>query len=437
MQPQDSMKHCTAARALLAAMLLIQIIWLTAGWLAGIVSNWQKLTPLLLFSIVVGMTLILLPQNLASRFRRFRAWGSRNHKLLLLGLCLAFLVVGLVYAGSQRVWQDEQLWFHGATIVAEEGVPAFFDDYAEMRYLARQHPPLAPLLYGLVMRLTGVDLFYSRLASLALGLGTILITYALASELYDRGQALLATLFLLAIPLYWLQATAAMSDMLVTFFFALTMLLTLRLVRRPSYWLATAAGVSIALGILSKYTMALIYPVLAGCYVAIPRFRQPKTYLAVMGLLPAGLLAAWAAFAFRLGLFGTQVQTVGMLTRVLSGTWGRLFLLDNLLMTVPSSIGVYNIPLILLGILHAAQHRAEADRLVLGWVAIFALLLMVTLPGFRYFMPIFPGLAILMASGLAQVSQARSRILALALLYCAAALYLFVDWEPIGYIFIR
>jgi 4-amino-4-deoxy-L-arabinose transferase-like glycosyltransferase len=437
MKPQDTIRNLTAARALLATMMLLQLVWLTAGRLVAVVSNWQKLAPLLLFSMIVGTTMILLPHDLTSAFRRFRAWGNRNHKLLLVGLCLAFLLVGIFYARSQRIWQDEELWFHGATIVAEKGVAAFFEDYDEMRYLARQHPPLAPLLYGLVMRLTGVDLFYSRLVSLVLGLGTILVTCALASELYDQQLALLAAFFLVAIPLFLLQATAAMSDMPVTFFFSLTLLLTLRLVRRPSYWLAVAAGVSIALGILSKYTMALIYPVLAGCYAAIARFRKPKAYLAVMVLLPVALLAVWLVLAYRLGLFGTQVETLGIVASVLRGAWGRLFLLDNLLMTVPSSIGVYNIPLILLGVLHALQRGAEADRFLLAWVGIFALLLVVTLPGHRYFMPVFPGLAMLMVHGLERVPQARFRSLALALLYCAAALYLFVDWKPIGYIFAR
>jgi 4-amino-4-deoxy-L-arabinose transferase-like glycosyltransferase len=437
MKAKGTVKRLTTARALLAAMMLFQLMWLAAGWLTGVVSNWRKLTPLLLYTVVVGGIMIFLAYDLTSVSRRFRAWASRNHRLLLLGLCLVFLLVGVAYARSQRIWRDEKMWFRGATIVAEQGVTAFFDDYAKMGWLARQHPPLAPLLYGLTMRLTGVDLFYSRLVSLALGLGTILITYSLAHDLYEPGQALLATLFLVAMPLFLLQATAAMSDMPVTFFFTLTLFLTLRLVRTQSYWLAATAGVSFALGLLSKYTMVLFYPVLVLCYVAISRFRRSRTYLAVLALVPVALLAVWVVLAYRLGLFGTQMQTVGMLTQVSRGVWGRLFLLDNLLMTVPSSIGVYNIPLIFLGLLHAVQRRDESDLFLLVWVVTVAVLLTATLPGHRYFMPIFPGLAILMAHGLERLPQARLRTVTLALLYCAAALYLFVDWKPVGYIFIR
>jgi 4-amino-4-deoxy-L-arabinose transferase-like glycosyltransferase len=45
-----------------------------------------------------------------------------------------------------------------------------------------------------------------------------------------------------------------MTDMPVTFFFSLALLLTLGLLRRPTYWLSVVTGIAIGAGLLSKYT---------------------------------------------------------------------------------------------------------------------------------------------------------------------------------------
>jgi hypothetical protein len=96
---------------------------------------------------------------------------------------------------------------------------------------------------------------------------------------------------------------------------------------------------------------------------------------------------------------------------------------------LPSGIGAYNIPLLVLGAWAALRRRGESDLVLLIWVVVVSVGLALTLPDHRYFMIVFPALAILMARGVASVSNLPARAIPLALLYNLGALYLFVDWE--------
>jgi hypothetical protein len=63
---------------------------------------------------------------------------------------------------------------------------------------------------------------------------------------------------------------------------------------------------------------------------------------------------------------------------------------------------------------------------------------MLTLPGPRYFFPMFPALAIVMAYGFRDYEGEAARCLLAALLFASASLYLFVDWpQAAGNLFIR
>src|SRR5262249_55872876 len=129
-------------------------------------------------------------------------------------------------------------------------------------WLGPQHPPLAPLLYGAVAGALGVHLKLLRLVDLAFGCGTVVATFLVFELLYDRRHALIAALLLLASPLFVRIATAATNDMPLTFFFVAALLAALRLERSERDAAALLLGVLVGLGLLVKYTMLLVLPVL-------------------------------------------------------------------------------------------------------------------------------------------------------------------------------
>ena len=112
-------------------------------------------------------------------------------------------------------------------------------------------------------------------------------------------------------------------------------------------------------------------------------------------------------------------------------------MLESLLTRLPSAVGVCNISLLFLGGMHLVRCRNQSDLFVFLWIATVSLLLILTLPDHRYFMPTFPALAILMACGLRCIPKAAEQVVVLALLYCGGALYLFADWHRAAFLFLR
>ncbi len=414
-------------------MASLQVLWLVTLWMTGGTSNWRKLPILLVYSVVVGVAIDRLPAGFVSRIRQLRGRLIQSERFLILTLCGVALIVGVVYANYQRPYIDEGDNFEASKIVAEEGVDQFFASYASLPWLGGQHPPLVPLVYGFAMRILGVNLFVIRLVSLGLAITTVLLTYLLGSEFYDRDTGLLAALLLLSFPLFLRISAAALTDIPVVFFFCLVLFLTLRLLRTPSYRLAVAVGLLIGAGLLSKYTMVLIYPVLLS-YVAVGGlFRRLKCHLGVMALVSIGVLGIWLAYAYRSGILTAQQDTITSYAGVVTTTeWGKRWMLEMVLTRLTSGLGLYSIPLLLLGGLDLVRRRDQSSVFVILWVTIVFLVLILTLPDARYFMLAFPALAIGMARGLRHIPEATERAVLLALLYCGGALYLFVDlnWAP-------
>lgn len=424
-------------RIILVVMIMLQVAWLALTWLTGTAVNWIKIPYLLVYSVGVGLGVIYAPGGLTLKLKQLEERLVCNEKLALIALCVVVLVVGVIYADSQRVWADEESGTRVAGIVAEGGVAQLFAEYTRYHWLGGQHPPLMIVIYGLTMRIFGPELFARRLVCLAFAIATLPVTYFLGRELYDRRTGFQATLLLLSCSIFLRLGTTAMSDVPVAFFFALVMLLILRLLRRPSYRLATLAGVVIIIGVLIKYTMVLIYPLLLVCFVAVPAFRRLRFHLVPLFLVPVCLGAIWLVYAYRLGVFVEQVKTLSSYATVVIRTdIGKQFLLESLTTRLPSAIGVYNAPLLLLGGLYAVRHRNQSDRFVILWIAVVFALLIVMLPDHRYFLLAFPALAVLMARGLESVPGIAERAVVLALCYCAGALYLFVDWQRASHVFL-
>ncbi len=434
-------ERLTKTSVLLASMAFLQLLWLAAIWLTGAApqgGQW-KLVSLAVYTVVAGLAVALLPAAWASKVEQLKNSLVQNERRLVLVLSMSVLVVAALLAATQRVLTDEARLWSASKMVAEQGLGPFFAGYAKIQWLGRQHPPLAPLVFGLATWLLGPNLFAIRLAALLLVIATVLLTYFAAAELYDRETGWLAALFLLSFPYFLRMGSAVLTDVPVTFFFTLSLYLTQRLLRSPSFPLAAAASVSIVAGLLTKYTMALVFPVILGWVVVYRSVRRLKAYLVVLVAVSLGALALWLAAAYFGGVLAAQVKTLANYAGVAtSARGGWKWALEMLSTRLPSALGVYNFPLILLGGLYLLKTRSKTDWLILVWIAVVFVTVAVTLPDARYFMPAFPALAIAMAqAGAKRFFQAPGRVAALALLYCGGALYLFVDWYRAGYIFLQ
>jgi 4-amino-4-deoxy-L-arabinose transferase-like glycosyltransferase len=428
----------------LAARLVWLMLALHALWLLGIL--WTGAAPvesrvwwLLGITAVSTPILLYLPDQTWEQLGRL---AYRGRYLLILALCL----FAVFYASQQRVWPfDEEGNLRAALRLLQEGLPGLADEYARHDWLGSQHPPLGPLLFGLGAFLFGPFVLATRLMTIFFFMGTAVLLYDLGRRLYGEKTALLAVGFFFSFPLIWRLGTVAMVEMPLTFFFTLCIWAFARAWQSDGEGLPGWGLLAFVAGFLTKYTMLLVVPVLVGLALAWGKVGWWRRYGQVVGGVVALLLTAWLVISALAGFLQVQVETIaGYVTFLAVNEFGRPLLLETITNRLPSAIGVYHAPLLLVGGWWLWQRRAAADQLVLLWIVAVWLPILATLPDHRYFLSTFPALALLLAEGSRRLDQAQSgspaafqiRLLVTALLLNGTALWLFVDWFRAAQLFL-
>lgn len=426
-------------RLFLLTMMAFQLLWLGVIWFTGAATAVYKLPILVIYTLVTGLLITFLPTWFTRKLHQTSHYLVKHEKAALALLAGLIVVAGSFYATQQRLWPfDEEASYEAAVTVAQEGIPGLLRNYNNWGWLATQHPPLSPIIYGQFVRLLGETLFAARLVSLLLSLATSLLTYLIGTDLYDKKTGLLAAWLLFTFPLLVRLSATAMVEPLLVFFFTLTLYLTLLWVRHRTWPYLVIAGVFLGLGLFTKYTMVFVLPIMVG-FVLLRGTRKQKIQLAA-ALTAVGLLCgvAWMLVGSRIEILQTQYETLRHYAGlVMTNEYGRNLLFETITNRLPSALGVYNISFIALGGALLVTRRTRADWLVILWLTAVWLPLLLTLPDHRYFMSSFPAIAILMAAGISLIPKAADRVLLLSILYCAGALYLFVDWSRAAQLFIQ
>ncbi|MDX2149478.1 MAG: hypothetical protein SFV54_01995 [Bryobacteraceae bacterium] len=150
--------------------------------------------------------------------------------------------------------------------------------------LANIHPPGVPLYLAGVWTIFGYSIAVTRAAMLVLAIVTALASWSLARRL-GVASPLAAVVFLLASPLFFMQAMMAQLDMPAMLFTTVALL----------YFLAGRLGPALVvcvLLVLAKETGLIAPMVLAGWLALDRRYR----WAAAFALLPAAVLLAWILY---------------------------------------------------------------------------------------------------------------------------------------------
>jgi 4-amino-4-deoxy-L-arabinose transferase-like glycosyltransferase len=423
---------------LLLLMMLLQLAWLAGIVWAGVESAVAKIPAMMVYTLVCGLGLMFLPARGVDWVQRGEEWLVAHPRWALWGVLLLVLLVGGVYATQQRLWAfDEEGSWRAARVVAERGVRQLFVNYGERFWLGGQHPPLSPIVRGGVMALLGSSLWVARWVNVLATAVTVGLVYALGWQLGNGRVALYAALSYVAFPLVLRLGTTAMVEPLLVLLFTAVCMMALQVARRSAWidWLLLA--VLLLLGMLTKYTMILALPIVLGILLGGRSWRQMGRLLLAAAGLGLLLAVAVAVLVTESAVLRQQAAAIwhyaGM---VLTNEYGRQLLLETVSNRLPSSLGVYNVPLLAVGGILAVWQRGRMNGVLLLWVTAVWLLLLLTLPDHRYFLSSFPALAVLMARALAGLPAGAGRILLLALLYCGGSLYIFVDWMRTGQLFL-
>jgi 4-amino-4-deoxy-L-arabinose transferase-like glycosyltransferase len=454
-------------RSLILSMAALQLIWLALIVVTGASTKYQTIFVVAILSVIATLLVIVLPASAIQKIYELKDWLFRSEKRSLFFLCIAALLIGVLYASSQNPGDDEWSSLKAATIIATEGLTSAYTALQRVGWLGQQHPPLFPIIFSLTLKLPGPDLFEMRLVSVFFLAGTLVVTYFLGRELYSRETGYLAAILLLSFPLVIRLSAAAIMDIPLAFFFSLAILLSVRLSRKPSYRLACAAGLVLGIGLLTKYIMVFAFVVLFVYFLFFKNFQKIKAHLFVAFVVSMSVFAVWLVYANQVGVLSKQFEKIlnfvgsyHVIRNLEEGTQetgpteltaneaqspdprdrmqNGIFRLglESLFTRIPSSLGIYHAPLILFGLLYLLKRRQSVDLMILLWVGAVSLSLFLTLPDHRYFLPIFPAIAIVIAQVLLRFPEYAERATLLSLLLGLSNLYLFVNWLRESHLFV-
>jgi 4-amino-4-deoxy-L-arabinose transferase-like glycosyltransferase len=455
--PENVLGWVFHSKIWLIGLVALELVWLFTIALTRATTNVQKLIVLTFLSVFAGLSTYFLPNRTSEAVRKGKLWLLKDERRLLVILILIALIVGAIYAFNQRVWVDEESSFLAAKIIANQGVEGIATSYRNIPWLRDQHPPLILMIYGFILRIFGEDLVFPRLVSVIFLSGTLISTYFLGKELYNQESGLLAAFVFLSFPLVIRLSSAAMMDIQLTFFFSLAILLIIKLSKRPSRRLTLLSGLVIGLGLLTKYIMVLIYPVLLILALLSPSVRKIKINLLGTIIVSITMLAIWFLYASQIGILQGQFQRIldysgiNHLIRdlgpvpemdpiVVNPTVSedysevvqtRILLLsvESLVTRIPSSLGIYHLPLFFLSAFMVLRNHDRSGQILLVWITIVFTILFLTLLDHRYLLMTFPAIAILIARLFHTYPRDTERFLILILLLWFGSLYLFVDWH--------
>jgi dolichol-phosphate mannosyltransferase len=214
------------------------------------------------------------------------------------------LAVGLVgYAFLLRLIYCAQV-----ELIPEETYYWNYARHLDIGYL--DHPPMVAWLISLGTALFGDTEFGVRFGALCCGAAAAFFVFRLARNLFDEPSALLALAMAQTLPFFFLSGVLMTPDAPLTAAWAASLYFLERalLGGRPSAWMW--AGLSLGVGLLSKYTIGLLGVATFTFMLLDPEsrrwFRRWEPYAA---LLIAGAVFApviiwnaqhdWASFAFQ------------------------------------------------------------------------------------------------------------------------------------------
>ncbi len=218
-----------------------------------------------------------------------------NWRIIAFVVCVYFLVLRLLFIGSFELLEEE----------------AYYWNYAQhMDYGFIDHPPMVAVLIWLGTALFGDVEFGVRVGVFFCSLLTLWFVYRLSLLAFNRTVAFCSLLLVSLFPFYYGTGLLMTPDAPLTACWAATVYFLYRtLVREePVYWLGV--GISLGLGMGSKYTLVLLGPAIILYMLLDARARKwffkPHAYLTV--LLALAIFSPvilwnynheWASFLFQ------------------------------------------------------------------------------------------------------------------------------------------
>ncbi len=239
-------------------LLLVTLLalFLRGGALALLTLRWDWPPQIaILFAVAFGLAVTVPGYSYALS----AAPNRPASQTLAIGIIVYSVVLRLLYAGCVELMPEETYYWN-------------YSQHLDIGYL--DHPPMVAWLIRLGTMLFGQTEFGVRAGAICCGAIASWFVYRLARNLFDEAGALAALVLAQTLPFFFLSGFLMTPDAPLTAAWAASLYYLERalIAQRPDAW--WRAGICLGLGLISKYSIALLGPVALAFMLWDPQSRR-------------------------------------------------------------------------------------------------------------------------------------------------------------------
>ena len=254
-------------------IITLLILFLRGGILATLIQLLDFSPGLAFFICIAASTILNYMGNIFYVFSQQSSYdrSEKEWYYFFVGIIIYSILLRFFYLGVPELFYEEAYYWNYAK-------------HLDIGYL--DHPPMVAWMIGLFTKLMGDNEFAVRFGAFVCWFITAYFSYRLTRDIDNRSSTGQATLLVATLPAFFAIGWVMTPDApLVACWAAVLYFLYQALIHdRPMAW--AGVGISIGLGMLSKYTMALLGPA-ALLFILIDHHSRkwifrPEPYLAVL-----------------------------------------------------------------------------------------------------------------------------------------------------------
>ncbi len=315
-------------------------------------------------------------------------------------LFLSSFVAVVPFWSEPEVIVDASRYFIQAKYLEVYGIGYFVREWGKT-IVAWTDLPLVPFLYGLIFRTLGESRLYVQILTTVMFSLSVVITYLLGKELWDKETGFRGGAILLGFPYLLVQVPLMLVDVPTMFFLVLAIFCFVKAMNGRGIGSIIAGSLGIFLALLSKYSTWPMLSVLGVVFVVLGREASGGSGRTRMfrGLITVSiaLLLLGTIVLLKSDVFTDQIRLLMSYQKPGLKRWGESLGSTFLFQTHPF------ITVFALVSVWVALRKKDSNYLIISWLV--ALMVVFRVERIRYVLPLFPMVALMASYGLNRVKD--------------------------------